>query len=100
MARTLLIANTVGPLEGLNVSMLGKVNINSQFYKLADVTPKFDGTGYWLDIEAIVNCSTWPALLEEATGYMNGKGLIPPISVVVVEDMIAEGYIEPNPILK
>ena len=97
MARTLLISNTFGPLEGLNISMLGKTNINPQFYKLADVNPKFDGTGYWLDIEAIVNCSTWPALLEEATGYMNGEGLVPPISVVVVEDMIAEGYIEPNP---
>ena len=97
MARTLLIANNQEILNGLLVSMTAKANINPAFYKLVNLNAKFDGTGYWLDIEAIVNCSTWPALLEEATGYMNGEGLVPPISVVVVEDMIAEGYIEPNP---
>lgn len=88
----LLVSNNEGLMNGINNALTALSGLDPEIYSVGKVLPKWDGQGYWYDIEAALNCSNKQDLKQLAQSYYNGKNLPNPVSLVEVTDLVAEGY--------
>jgi len=88
-----LLSNNENLLNAINTELTAQAGLPpGQGYSVGKVLAKHDGNGYWYDIEAAVNCSNKEDLKNLVQNYLDGNNLPNLVDLVIVEDLVEEGY--------